>query len=101
MPMFNARLYAGDVLLAVADAWWPDAGVVAEIDSREWHLSAEDWQRTMRRHARMTAAGIRVLHFTPEQVRTAPVEVVTTLRAALDVGRAAGQPRVRALPAAG
>jgi len=101
MPMFNARLYAGDVLLAVADAWWPDAGVVAEVDSREWHLSAEDWQRTMRRHARMTAAGIRVLHFTPQQIRTQPVEVATTLRAALDVGRAAGQPRVRALPAAG
>ena len=101
MPMFNARLYSGDVLLAVADAWWPDAGVAAEVDSREWHLSPEDWERTMRRHARMTAAGILVLHFTPKQIRAEPEQVISTLRAALDSRRTAAQPRVRALPAPG
>ena len=67
-PMFNARLYAGRTLLAVADAWWPDAGV--EVDSREWHLSPEDWQRTLRRHTSMSAHGIIVLHVTPQQNRT-------------------------------
>jgi hypothetical protein len=99
-PMFNARLYAGNVLIAVADAWWPDACVAAEVDSREWHLSAEQWEQTIRRHARMTAQGILVLHFTPKQIRTEPVQVVAALRAALDAGRA-GQAAVRALPAAG
>jgi very-short-patch-repair endonuclease len=101
MPMFNARLYIGDVLLAIADAWWPDLGVAAEVDSREWHLSAEDWQRTMRRHTRMTAAGILVLHFTPQQIRTRPVEVVTALRSALDTRRTSARTGVTALPAAG
>ena len=62
----------GAVLIAVADAWWPGAGVVAEVDSREWHLSPEDWERTLRRHARLTAEGILVLHFTPKQIRTEP-----------------------------
>ncbi len=99
MPMFNARLYSGNVLIAVADAWWPDAGVAAEVDSREWHLSAEKWEQTIRRHARMTAQGILVLHFTPKQVRTEPAQVVAALRAALDAGRASGQPQVRGLPA--
>jgi hypothetical protein len=98
-PMFNARLYAGRALIAVADAWWPDAGVAAEVDSREWHLSAEAWELTMRRHARMTAQGILVLHFTPKQIRNEPAQVVAALRAALDAGRATGQPQVRALPA--
>ncbi|HEY1916071.1 MAG TPA: hypothetical protein VGH27_10915 [Streptosporangiaceae bacterium] len=23
VPMYNARLFAGDTLLAIADAWWP------------------------------------------------------------------------------
>ncbi len=32
MPMFNARLYAGNLFIAVADAWWPDAGVAAEVE---------------------------------------------------------------------
>ena len=101
--MFNARLYAGNVLIAVADAWWPDACVAAEVDSREWHLSAEQWEQTMRRHARMTAQGILVLHFTPKQIRTEPAQVVAALRAALDAGgqacRASGHCPRRADPA--
>ena len=52
-PQFNARLYAGRELVAVADAWWEEAGVVAEVDSRAYHYSVEDWQRTMRRHDRL------------------------------------------------
>ena len=98
-PMFNARLYAGRVLLAIADAWWPEEGVAAEVDSKEWHLSPEAWELTMRRHARMTAQGILVLHFTPKQIRTEPTQVVAAIRAALEAGRSNGQPQVRALPA--
>ena len=101
MPMFNARLYSGDVLLAIADAWWADVGVAAEVDSREWHLSPEEWQKTMRRHARLTAEGILVLHFSPKQIRAQPAEVIATLRAALDAPRTTAQARVRALPAPG
>jgi very-short-patch-repair endonuclease len=99
MPMFNARLQVGQVLIAVADAWWPQAAVVAEVDSREWHLSPADWERTLRRHARLTAHGILVLHFTPRQIRTEPDQVVAAIRAALDAARADGRSRVRALPA--
>jgi very-short-patch-repair endonuclease len=99
MPMFNARLHAGQVLIAVVDAWWPEAAVVAEVDSREWHLSPADWERTLRRHARLTAHGILVLHFTPRQIRTEPAQVVAAIRAALDAARADGESRVRALPA--
>jgi hypothetical protein len=99
MPMFNAHLYSGNTLIAIADAWWPDAGVAAEVDSREWHLLPDAWQDTIRRHARMSAQGILVLHFTPKQIRTEPAYVITTLRAALDAGRTAARPEVRALPA--
>jgi very-short-patch-repair endonuclease len=86
-PLFNARLHLGPQLLAVPDAWWPQAGVAAEVDSREWHLSPQDWEQTMLRHARMTAAGLLVLHFSPRQVRTAPGEVLAAIAAALRAGR--------------
>jgi very-short-patch-repair endonuclease len=99
MPMFNARLYVGEAVIAVADAWWPEAAVAAEVDSREWHLSPGDWERTLRRHARLTAHGILMLHFTPKQVRTEPDQVAAAIRAALDAARADRQSRVRALPA--
>ena len=66
-PLYNPRLYVGEEFLAVPDAWWPDAGVAAEADSRQWHLSPRDWEQTLARHSRMSAAGIIVLHYPPSR----------------------------------
>jgi len=42
-PLYNPKLYLpGGAFLAQPDAWWPDYGVAAEVDSREWHLSPAD-----------------------------------------------------------
>jgi hypothetical protein len=101
MPMFNARLYVREDFVAVVDAWWPEARVAVEVDSREWHLSPEDWEKTVRRHARLTKQGILVLHFTPKQIRTERAQVVATIRAALEAAGAGSQPPVRALPSSG
>jgi very-short-patch-repair endonuclease len=101
VPMFNARLYAGPVLLAVVDAWWPGAGVAAEVDSREWHLAPDDWEHTLARGRRLSAHGIIVLRITPGQLRTQPADVVADIRRVLHGGHAPARPAVRALPAAG
>jgi hypothetical protein len=82
-PMPNPRLYAGDTFIASPDCWWPHAGLAAEVDSREWHLSPADWAKTMARHRRMTGYGITVLHFTPGQIARDPKGVVRDLAAAL------------------
>jgi len=86
-PIFNARLLLGEKLLAVADAYWEEAGVIAEVDSREWHLSPEDWEQTMRRHAMLSGVGLIVLHFSPRQLRTEPDRVIRDIAAALRNGR--------------
>lgn len=100
-PMFNARLItAGGRFIATADAWWPEAGVAAEVDSREWHLSPAGWERTMRRHAEMSGHGILVLHFTPRQVRSAPAAVVALVRDTLRAGQARPPLPITARPAA-
>jgi hypothetical protein len=98
-PMFNPRLFAGKTFIAVPDCWWPDAAVAAEVDSREWHLSPRDWERTLTRHARMGAHGIIVLHFTPGQIRTRQHEVAAEIRAALAARRDRPVVPMRALPA--
>ncbi|PZS39157.1 MAG: hypothetical protein DLM62_09805 [Pseudonocardiales bacterium] len=100
-PLFNARLYVGPEFLAVADAWWPETGVVVEVDSREWHLSPEDWQRTLRRSTRMNALGINVMHVTPQRIRTEAAMVAAEIRSALEAGRARPRLAVRTLPAVG
>jgi hypothetical protein len=100
-PMFNPRLYQGRTFLAQPDAWWPAAGVAAEVDSREWHMSAEDWERTQARHRRMSACGILLVPCTPHQVRTEPARVTADLRSALQAGQRRPALNIRALPADG
>ena len=99
MPMFNPRLFAGETFIAVPDCWWPDAAVAAEVDSREWHLSPRDWERTLARHARMGSHGIIVLHFTPGQIRTCQHDVAAKIRAALAARADCPAVPIRALPA--
>jgi very-short-patch-repair endonuclease len=40
----------------------------------------------MQRHDRMTAAGIKVLHFTPSRIRAQPDQIVATIAATLRTG---------------
>jgi hypothetical protein len=100
VPLFNARLFVGGRLIAVPDCWWPDAGVAAEVDSREWHFSPRDWEQTMRRHEVMGAHGIITLHFTPRRIRQEPGTVATAIRDALATGRARGPLGIRTVPVA-
>lgn len=73
MPLFNPRLYLPNgTFIACPDAWWPDAGVAIEIDSRRWHLAPDDWEHTMDRHSDLGQYGIVTLHASPHQLRTDP-----------------------------
>jgi hypothetical protein len=87
--MYNPTLLWNGQFLASPDAWWPDFGVAAEVESKEWHLLPSDWEHTMTRQRRMTSAGIYVLQFTPGQLRREPGVVLADIAAALKVGRSA------------
>jgi hypothetical protein len=99
MPLFNPSLYDGDVFVAKPDAWWPDAGVAAEADSREWHLSPEAWDRTRRRHDLMAELGIIPLHFSPRQIRTEGPTVARMIQGALERGGQRPPLPIRTIPA--
>jgi hypothetical protein len=100
-PMFNPRLFTADgTFIASPDAWWPDAGVAAEVDSRQWHLRPDDWEKTMRRHTAMGRHGIVVQHFTPNRIRSEPATVIAAIADALSAGRARPPLPIRALSAA-
>lgn len=88
-PLYNASLYAADgTFLGIADAWWQRAGVAAEVDSREYHLSPDDYARTTARHNRMAEHGINMLHFMPSTLKREPVVVAINLRGAINRGTA-------------
>jgi hypothetical protein len=67
---WNVALIALDgTALPTPDGWIDDTGIAIEVDSREYHLSPDDWQRSMRRHNELAAHGVLVLHFTPAEIR--------------------------------
>jgi hypothetical protein len=87
-PLFNPDLFLDGQFVARPDAWWPDAGVAAEVESKEWHLLPADWERTLARRRQMAAAGITVVQFTPSQLRTTPAVILRDIAAAISNGRA-------------
>jgi very-short-patch-repair endonuclease len=99
-PLYNPRLYVGEDFLASPDEWWQEAGVAAEVDSKEYHLSPEQWARTLDRHAQMTAQGILVLHFPPSKIRSDGRAVAEQIRTALESSRGP-LPHIRTVPAQG
>lgn len=52
----------------VIDVLWRELRAALEIDSREYHFRAADWQATMRRHNLLTGAGLSVVHYAPSQL---------------------------------
>jgi hypothetical protein len=101
-PLFNPSLYLPNgLLLARPDAWWPEAGVAVEVDSRRWHFSPDDWERTMDRHARLSQHSIVTLHFSPHRLRSDPAFVMTAMKNAYASGVTRPRLRITTLPAFG
>lgn len=82
-PLYNPKLFVAGEFLAMPDAWWPEFGVAAEVQSKAWHMAPADWQRTLDRQARMSAEGILVMPFPPARLRSARQQVAREIRSAL------------------
>jgi hypothetical protein len=99
-PLYNASLFIDGRFLARPDVWWPRAGVAAEVDSRQWHVSPADWDRTRTRHDDMCAAGILPLHFSPREIRQEPDAVIRRIRDTLQRGLERPPLPIRTIPCA-
>ena len=79
------------------DAWFDDAGVALEIDSREWHLDPQGWERTQSKRARFARFGVTSIPVTPQRVRRHRREFVSDLACALESARRRPRPDVCAV----
>lgn len=100
LPVFDARLYDGSILIARVDAWWAEAGVAAELGPGGWPLAPETWKAAMRRQTRLAEHGIIVLHLSADQLDEEPDAVLAAIGNALAAGTGRGPAPVRS-PAAG
>ena len=102
-PRWNAVLrdVVTGAVVAVPDALWPGCCVIVEVDSREYHLSPEEWRRTQERHAMLTALGFVVLHVAPARIKQDPEMVCAEVMAALTSNMGRPWPRSVLLTRAG
>lgn len=97
--MRNVWLYLPTgTFLACVDVWFGDVGLVWEIDSREFHLSPEDHERTIERHNALVGAGISVVRSLPSHLAGRRGEVLARLRDARAAAVLRPRPTVIASP---
>jgi hypothetical protein len=81
-PRWNQPLRGADDRSLIPDACWPEATLIVEIDSIEWHRFGDLPEATERRRARLAAVGWRVLPVSPRRLREEPRLVLKELKAA-------------------
>jgi hypothetical protein len=87
LPMFNPSLYLPNgTFIGCPDAWWPEAGVAIEVDSKRWHFREADWEHTMDRHSDLGQYSIVTLHFSPHKLRTEQADVIRRMINAYNSG---------------
>ena len=98
-----AALYNHDVvtsdgeLVGCPDAWFDDAALAVEVDSREWHLDPEGWERTQSKRARFARFGVATIPVTPRRLYRERADLVADLRGALRRAAVAPRPDVSAV----
>jgi very-short-patch-repair endonuclease len=74
------------------DFWWPELGLIVEVDGLRYHRTPAQQAHDRRRDQVHAAAGLTVLRFTHAQVTFEPEHVVDTLREVTQRLRAARIP---------
>jgi very-short-patch-repair endonuclease len=82
-PQANVRVHGYSV-----DAYWPDLGVVVEVQSHKFHSGRAAFERDARKAARLTAAGLTVVYVTWRQMDEEPYAVVARVAQVLALAQA-------------
>ena len=78
LPLPQTRRYANSWRV---DFYWPELGLVVEVDSLTYHRNAIQQTKDVRRDQAHAKAGVERLRFTHHQVKYEPREVEATLAA--------------------
>ncbi len=73
-PLVNTRLHGYEV-----DFLWPEQGLVVEIDTYRYHGTPAAFERDRRKAAVLTAAGLRVIRATGEQLEHEPLQALVAI----------------------
>ena len=92
-PLLNATVITVDGrFLGKPDGLFWHSGTAYEVDSRRHHAGPEDWEHTMARRRRFQAAGLRVVAFSPRQLRHDGPRILAQVEAVHLAGLPGGPP---------
>jgi len=69
----------------LVDCFWPQANLVVEIDSHEFHKSRAEFEADRKRDVKLVVAGYRVIRVTQPRIEHEPEELLSDLTALLGV----------------
>jgi very-short-patch-repair endonuclease len=84
LPLTQQHLHGWKV-----DFYWPEYGLVLELDSEPWHSSRWAFERDRRKTATLTAAGLTVMRDSGQALHDQPIAVIARVAQALTHHRAA------------
>jgi predicted transcriptional regulator of viral defense system len=92
-PLFNVELMddAGRVF-AVPDGYFPEWACGYQVDSRRWHLSPQDYERTTRQRGYAGRFGVMILAVTPQRIFEDPDGFVADVRGLIETARSRTAP---------
>jgi very-short-patch-repair endonuclease len=86
-PIYNETLELGEITIE-PDAYWPEQGLIVELDSRTFHGTSAAFDRDRMRDQHALAAGLRVMRITWNHLTRQERATVRNLRKALAQPRA-------------
>jgi hypothetical protein len=82
--------------LAIVDGWWGEVGLAWQIDSKEFHLSPDDYAHTMAQHSALLAHGVMTVPTGPSRLKSDPLGVLEELAGAYRSAALRPRPNVTA-----
>jgi very-short-patch-repair endonuclease len=81
-PIMNSAVCGFEV-----DAYWPQHGLVVELDSFKYHRTRRVFESDRARDIALQTAGLRTARFTDRRISDEPAVVQQDLQALVDSGR--------------
>jgi very-short-patch-repair endonuclease len=85
LPEKQKAIYRDGRFVGRVDFIYPSRGLIVEVDSVTWHSSRQAWEEDLERRNQLTLAGLRVLHVTWFQIKSARRATVSKVREALSL----------------
>jgi hypothetical protein len=90
VPQVQKRFTTKGGRVRRVDVFFPQARLVIELDSYQWHSGRRAWEEDLMRRNELQARGLKVMHYTARDLVKRPRETANEIKSLLQSSSAAG-----------